>query len=48
LKADDGQFAARVKVGGKGFTDGPLVVGDMLVVQTNKGELLAYRVGAAL
>ena len=48
MNLDDGQFAARVKAGGKGFADGPLVVGDMLVVQTNKGELLAYRVGAAL
>jgi outer membrane protein assembly factor BamB len=48
MNLDDGNFAARVKAGGKGLTDGPLVIGDMLVVYTNKGELIAYRAGAAL
>lgn len=48
MNLDDGQFAARVKAGGKGFTDGPLVVGDTVVVYTNKGELIGYRAGAAL
>ena len=44
----DGNFAARTKVGGKGFADAPLVVGNMLLVYTRKGKLEAYRAGAAL
>ncbi len=48
IKISDGHFAAREKVGGKGFSGPPLVVGNTLYVMTNKGELTAYRAGAAL
>lgn len=48
MNLDDGRFAARVKAGGDGFTDAPLVIGDTLVVYTKKGDLIAYRAGAAL
>ena len=48
LNVSDGQFAAREKVGGKGFSGPPLVVGNTLYVQTRKGDLVAYRAGAAL
>lgn len=44
----DGLFAARTKVGGKGFAGPPLVVGNTLYVMTNKGSLTAFRAGAAL
>ena len=44
----DGQFAAREKVGGKGFSGPPLVVGNTLYIMTKKGELTAFRAGAAL
>jgi len=45
---DDGRLVARDKVGGDGFTGPPLVVGNTLYVMTNKGEIAAYRAGAAL
>ena len=48
ISIDDGQFAAREKVGGKGFSGPPLVVGNTLYVMTKKGQLIAYRAGAAL
>jgi len=48
LNVKDGQFAAREKVGGKGFSGPPLVVGNTLYVLTRKGKLVAYRAGAAL
>jgi outer membrane protein assembly factor BamB len=48
INIDDGQFAAREKVGGKGFSGPPLVVGNTLYVMTNKGALTAFRAGAAL
>jgi outer membrane protein assembly factor BamB len=48
VNISDGQFAARVKVGGKGFSGPPLVVGNTLYVMTKKGELVAFRAGAAL
>lgn len=48
LNISDGRFAARVKVGGKGFSGPPLVVGNTLYAMTNKGELVAFRAGAAL
>jgi len=48
IKISDCHFAAREKVGGKGFSGPPLVVGNTLYVMTNKGELSAYRAGAAL
>ena len=47
INISDGRFAAQVKVGGKGFSGPPLVVGNTLYVMTNKGELIAYRAGAA-
>ncbi len=48
LNISDGRFAARAKVGGKGFSGPPLVVGNTLYAMTNKGELVAFRAGAAL
>jgi len=48
INISDGHFAAREKVGGKGFSGPPLVVGNTLYVMTNKGELTAYRAGGAL
>lgn len=48
INIDDGQFAAREKVGGDGFSGPPLVVGNTLYVMTKKGDLTAFRAGAAL
>jgi len=48
IDIDSGFFAAREKVGGKGFAGPPLVVGNTLYVMTRKGDLVAYRAGAAL
>ena len=48
INIDDGQFAAREKVGGDGFSGPPLVVGNTLYVMTKKGQLTAFRAGAAL
>lgn len=48
INISDGMFAARAKVGGKGFAGPPLVVGNTLYVMTKKGNLIAYRAGAAL
>ncbi len=48
INVSDGTFAARVKVGGKGFAGPPLVVGNTLYVMTKKGRLEAFRAGAAL
>ena len=48
INIKDGQFAAREKVGGKGFSGPPLVVGNTLYVMTNKGQLTAFRAGAAI
>jgi outer membrane protein assembly factor BamB len=48
INIDSGSFAAREKVGGKGFSGPPLVVGNTLYVMTKKGSLIAYRAGAAL
>ena len=47
INISDGQFAAREKIGGNGFTGPPLVVGNTLYIMTNKGSLMAYRAGAA-
>ncbi len=47
INISDGQFAAQVKVGGKGFSGPPLVVGNTLYVMTKKGKLKAFRAGAA-
>jgi outer membrane protein assembly factor BamB len=48
INIGDGQFAAREKLGGKGFAGPPLVVGNTLYVMTKKGEITAFRAGAAL
>jgi len=48
VRIDNGQFAAREKVGGDGFAGPPIVVGNTLYVMTRKGSLIAYRAGAAL
>lgn len=48
VRIDNGQFAAREKVDGKGFAGPPLVVSNTLYVMTKKGSLIAYRAGAAL
>jgi outer membrane protein assembly factor BamB len=48
VNTKDGSFAARSKLGGKGFTGPPLVVGNTVYVMTKKGELSAFRAGAAL
>ncbi len=48
INISDGRFAAREKVGGKGFSGPPLVVGNTLYVMTKQGELPAFRAGAAL
>ena len=48
INSSSGQFAAREKIGGKGFSGPPLVVGNTLYVMTKKGNLTAFRAGAAL
>ena len=48
LDTDIGAFVARVRAGKKGFATAPLTVGTTLYVLTIKGELIAYRAGAAL
>lgn len=48
INVNDGRFAAREKIGGKGFSGPPLVVGKTLYVMTKKGNLTAFRAGAAL
>jgi outer membrane protein assembly factor BamB len=42
INANDGSFAGRTDIGGKGFTGGPTVVGNTLYVYTRKGDLIAY------
>jgi outer membrane protein assembly factor BamB len=48
MNISDGRFVGRTKLGGKGFTDGPLVIGNTLYVYSSKGELTAVRAGGAL
>lgn len=48
INITNGQFAAREKLGGDGFSGPPLVVGNTLYVMTKKGKLTAFRAGAAL
>jgi outer membrane protein assembly factor BamB len=48
IDSDSGEFVARVRAGKKGFAAAPLTVGTSLYVLTIKGELVAYRAGAAL
>jgi outer membrane protein assembly factor BamB len=48
VDAESGKFVARQKIQKKGFAAAPLTVGTTLYVLTHKGELVAYRAGAAL
>lgn len=48
IDLESGNFAARVRAGKSGFATAPLAVGTSLYVLTAKGELAAYRAGAAL
>jgi len=48
LDADIGSFVARVRAGKKGFAAAPFSVGTTLYVLTRKGDLVAYRAGAAI
>jgi outer membrane protein assembly factor BamB len=48
LDTDIGSFVARERAGKKGFAAAPLTVGTTLYVLTHKGDLIAYRAGAAL
>jgi outer membrane protein assembly factor BamB len=48
IDSSSGEFVARVRAGKKGFATAPLVVGTNLFVLTSKGQLVAYRAGAAL
>lgn len=48
LDVESGEFVARVRPGKKGLAAAPLTVGTTLYVLTIKGELIAYRAGAAL
>jgi outer membrane protein assembly factor BamB len=48
LDQDIGSFVARVRAGRNGFAAAPLSVGTTLYVLTHKGELIAYRAGAAI
>lgn len=48
LDADIGAFVARVRAGKDGFAAPPLGVGTTLYVLTAKGDLVAYRAGAAI
>ncbi len=48
IDTESGNFVARERAGKKGFAAAPLVVGTTLYVLTHKGDLIAYRAGAAL
>ena len=48
INISDGNFAARIDAGGKGFVSAPLVVGNTLYVLTRGGVLSAYSAGGAL
>ena len=48
LDSDIGSFVARVRAGKKGFAAAPFSVGTTLYVLTTKGDLVAYRAGAAI
>ena len=48
LDSDIGSFVARVRAGKDGFAADPLAVGTTLYVLTHKGDLVAYRAGAAI
>lgn len=48
IDTESGNFVARNRAGKKGFAAAPLTVGTSLYVLTVKGDLVAYRAGAAL
>jgi outer membrane protein assembly factor BamB len=48
LDSEIGSFVARERAGKKGFAAAPLAVGTTLYVLTRKGDLIAYRAGAAI
>jgi outer membrane protein assembly factor BamB len=48
INTSDGNFVARERLGKKGFVSAPLTVGTTTYVMTTKGDLAAYRDGAAL
>ena len=48
LDSDLGAFVARVRADKNGFATAPFSVGTTLYVLTKKGELIAYRAGAAI
>ena len=48
LDVDLGAFVARVRSGKDGFVSAPISVGTTLYVLTRKGDLVAYRAGAAI
>ena len=48
LDTDIGSFVARVRAGKDGFAADPISVGTTLYVLTRKGDLVAYRAGAAI
>lgn len=48
LDVELGAFVARVRAGKEGFAAAPLSVGTTLYVLTRKGDLIAYRAGAAI
>lgn len=43
LRLDNGEFAARERVGGKPVRGKPVLAGDLLLVQNTSGELTAFR-----
>ena len=45
LKLDNGEFAARTRVGGDALRAAPVVADGVLVVQNVDGELSAFRLG---
>jgi outer membrane protein assembly factor BamB len=48
INTSDGNFVARERLGKKGFVSAPLTVGTTTYVMTTKGDLAAFRAGAAL
>ncbi|MEJ8568371.1 outer membrane protein assembly factor BamB [Elongatibacter sediminis] len=48
IDLEEGRFVAREREGRNGFATAPLTVGTTLYVLTRKGNLAAYRAGAAL
>jgi outer membrane protein assembly factor BamB len=48
LDVESGAFVARIRAGKKGFAGAPVSVGTTLYVLTRKGDLVAYRAGAAI